>query len=90
VFVSQRTKRGITTRAVKHLMANHAQLAGIKDVTPHRLRHSIGKDALGAGMDVVIVAALFGHEYLKTTMIYTRPSEDDLQVAIDLIVVAQP
>lgn len=88
VFISQRTRRGITPRAVERLVAKYAQLAGLEDVTPHVLRHSFGKDALGAGMDVVTVAALLGHENLKTTMIYTRPSEDELQVAIDRIGVA--
>jgi site-specific recombinase XerD len=88
VFISQRTKRGITPRAVERLVAKYARLAGLEGVTPHVLRHSFGKDALGAGMDVVTVAALLGHENLKTTMIYARPSEDELQVAIDRIGVA--
>lgn len=88
VFISQRTRRGLTPRAVERLVAKYARLAGLEDVTPHVLRHSFGKDALGAGMDVVSVAALLGHENLKTTMIYTRPSEDELQVAIDRIGVA--
>jgi len=88
VFISQRTRLGITPRAVERLVVKYARLAGLEDVTPHVLRHSFGKDALGAGMDVVTVAALLGHENLKTTMIYTRPSEDELQVAIDRIGVA--
>lgn len=83
VFISQRTKRGVTPRAVERIVAKYARIAGLEEVTPHVLRHSFGKDALGSGMDVVTVAALLGHENLKTTMIYTRPSEAELQAAID-------
>jgi len=87
-FISQRTKRGLTPRAVQRIVAKYAALAGLDDVAPHVLRHSFGKDALDSGMDVVTVAALLGHENLKTTMIYTRPSESELQSAIDRMGVA--
>lgn len=83
LFISQRTKRGLTARAVQRLVAKYARLAELEDVTAHVLRHSFGKGALNAGMDVVSVAALMGHENLKTTMVYTRPSEAELQAAID-------
>lgn len=88
VFISQRTKQGLTPRAIQRIVAKYATLAGLDDVTPHVLRHSFGKDALDSGIDVVTVAALMGHENLKTTMIYTRPSEDEMQAAIDRMGVA--
>jgi site-specific recombinase XerD len=78
-------RRNWFPRAIERLVAKYAHLAGMEKVTPRILRHSFGKDALGAGMDVVTVAALLGHESLRTAMIYTRPTEDELQVAIDRI-----
>ena len=38
-------------------------------MTPHTLRHTFGKGLLDAGVDLVTVAALLGHERLETTAI---------------------
>jgi integrase/recombinase XerD len=73
---------------VQRIVAKLAMRAGLEDVTPHVLRHSFGKDALDAGMDVVTVAARMGHENVKTTVIYTKPSEAELQAAADRMGVA--
>jgi integrase len=41
---------------------------------PSTLRHTFGKSALDAGVDLVTVSRLIGHERLETTAIYTVPS----------------
>ena len=46
--------------------------------SPHTLRHTFGKQALDAGVNLVAVARLLGHERLETTAIYTQPSHQDL------------
>jgi integrase/recombinase XerC len=81
LFVGQRGT-GLTPRAVEKLVEKYARLAGIPDVSPHVLRHTFGKHALDAGVDLVTVSRLLGHERLETTAVYTTPSAADLATAV--------
>ena len=81
LFVGQRGT-GLTPRAVEKLVEKYARLAGLPDVSPHVLRHTFGKHALDAGVDLVTVSRLLGHERLETTAIYTTPSAGDLATAV--------
>jgi hypothetical protein len=45
--------------------------AGVK-VWPHRLRHTLATRLVNAGMDIVSIQRLLGHEKLETTMIYAH------------------
>ena len=81
VFLGQRGP--LNENAVRRVVAKYARRVGLEDVTPHTLRHSFGRHALDAGVDLVTVATLLGHEDLKTTAIYTRPSQEDLVAAVD-------
>jgi integrase/recombinase XerD len=73
---------GLTPRAVEKLVEKYARLAGLPDVSPHTLRHTFGKHALAAGVDLVTVSRLLGHDRLETTAIYTTPSATDLEHAV--------
>ena len=42
------------------------------DVSPHRLRHTLATRLVNAGMDIVSIQRLLGHEKLDTTMIYSH------------------
>jgi site-specific recombinase XerD len=59
--------------------------AGLKDVTPHSLRHSFCKNLVNAGVSLEKVAALAGHESLETTRRYCEPSLQDLQQAVEMV-----
>lgn len=48
------------------------QAAGVPDVSPHRLRHTLATHLLNAGMDITCIQKLLGHEHISTTMIYAR------------------
>ena len=54
-------------------------------MTSHRLRHTFGTELTRNGVDIVTVAELMGHASLETTRLYTRPSEADMQQAVDLL-----
>jgi site-specific recombinase XerD len=48
------------------------QAAGVAQVTPHRLRHTLATRLLNAGMEVTRIQQILGHEHVNTTMIYAR------------------
>ncbi len=83
LFISQKTKHGLSTHAVEALVASYARRAGLEDVTPHTLRHSFAKHLLDAGEQLPTVAAALGHSNLNTTAIYTQPSARDLERAVN-------
>ena len=51
--------------------------------TPSTLHHTFGKSALDAGVDLLTVSRLIGHERLETTAIYTTPNAQDLERAVE-------
>src|SRR6185295_18129286 len=81
LFIGQRGN-GLTAKGVADIVRKYTYQAGLQDVSPHTLRHSFGKHALDAGVDLVTVATLLGHQRLETTAIYTTPSGRDLERAV--------
>lgn len=76
LFASRSTGRPPTPKAVRHALAQAAQSAGIsKPVKPHTLRHSFATHLLEHGTDVRVLAALLGHQSIKTTAHYARVTE---------------
>ena len=81
VFIGQRGQP-LQTDAVQLIVRKYARRAGLQGVTPHILRHCFGKGLLDAGVDLVTVSRLLGHERLETTAIYTQPTARDLEAAV--------
>lgn len=81
VFIGQRSGP-LQTDAVQLIVRKYARRAGLRDITPHILRHSFGKHLLDTGVDLVTVSRLLGHERLETTAIYTQPTAHDLEAAV--------
>src|SRR4051795_399241 len=82
LFLGRRSE-GWSPRAVEKTVLKYAHLAKLDDVSPHTLRHTFGKSALDAGVDLVTVSRLMGHERLETTAIYTTPSAQDLEKPVE-------
>ena len=83
IFVGQRGP--LTPRGFQILLAPYVRVAGLKDVTPHSLRHTFCKNLVNAGVSLEKIAALAGHESLETTRRYCEPSLQDLQQAVEVI-----
>lgn len=81
LFLGQRGPLGV--RGIQMRLKEIGKAAGV-DVTPHVLRHTFATRLLRkAGVDLVTVAALLGHESVATTAIYTQPDEAALAQAVE-------
>jgi integrase/recombinase XerC len=81
LFVGRRGR--LTPSGVWRIVREYARRAGV-EAHPHVLRHTFATRLLReAGADLVTVAEILGHESLNTTARYTRPSEADLEAAVE-------
>jgi integrase len=46
--------------------------AGLGNVTPHQLRHTLATQAINRGMSLEAIAALLGHKSMRMTMVYAK------------------
>ena len=85
LFISSR-ETAMQVRTIQSVITSIARRARLKRVavSAHTLRHTF---ALGYLRDnpgrLLELAGLLGHEFLDTTMVYTRPSRDDLAADLE-------
>jgi hypothetical protein len=62
----------IDRRTVHRIVARVGAIAGIDDMHPHRLRHTLATQAINRRMRLEAIAALLGHRSLEMTLVYAR------------------
>jgi integrase/recombinase XerD len=71
LFLS-RTGKKLRRENIWELVRKYAKCAGIKNVSPHTLRHSFATHLLEGGADLRSVQEMLGHANISTTQIYTH------------------
>jgi len=90
VFTSQRSIK-LSVRAVQHMVEKYRDRTNIEDLSCHSLRHTFGHELVNEIGDLHKVAVLMGHfknngePNIQMTIIYTTPSVEDLESAVESI-----
>lgn len=75
----QKNGEPLSTELLRKQVARIGAALGIDHLYPHRLRHTCATRLLNAGMDIVQIQKLLGHEDLNTTMIYARVQDATME-----------
>ena len=78
VFESNR-KTKYTPRRIEQLAKHYGDLAGIEDMTPHRLRHSLLTDLTKAGLTDRQIQQISGHSHIKALEVYQHLALSDVK-----------
>ncbi len=81
-LVLSNTGRPLERVAVWQIVRRNAQLAGLPDVHPHKLRHSFATHMLVGGADLRTVQELLGHADIASTQIYTHVDRSHLRQVV--------
>lgn len=76
LFVSERSGQ-LTSRGIQVMLNKYANLAKIRNITPHRFRHSFCKNLANGGVSIETIRRLARHENIQTTAIYIDPSHQE-------------
>ncbi len=82
LFLSQKGG-ALSARAMAFRVTALAERAGLKEVSPHTLRHSFATRFLQSGGDLATLASLLGHSSIATTTRYLHPDAARVQEMVE-------
>ena len=75
LFVSQKRNR-MSVDSVQEVVKKYTSHLA-KHITPHKMRSSAAMNLHGAGVDILTIASILGHENVTTTQRYTQAYDQD-------------
>jgi integrase len=81
-FVFLNSQTGVHLADVKRGFSSACREAEIHNLTFHDLRHTFGTRLADAGVDIVKIAELMGHQSILTTRRYTHATDEGKRAAI--------
>ena len=78
---ASRTNTRLDRNNLRHMLANVARQAKVRDVHPHRFRHTFAIWFLRNGGNTFALQKLLGHEELSTVLKYVHLAETDIRQA---------
>ena len=72
-----------STRNFYRCFRAHAVAAGLPDITPHTLRHTLATHMSQRGVPLRVIQQWLGHERLETTSVYLHVAPEFMQQALD-------
>ena len=83
LFLSQKKTR-MSVDSVEHLVKKYTDHLP-KKITPHKLRSSVAMNLHGAGVDILTIASVLGHDNVTTTQRYTKAYDEDKKAATNIL-----
>ena len=83
LFISQKKTR-MSVDSVESLVKKYTIHLG-KKITPHKLRSSAAMNMHGAGVDILTIASILGHNQITTTQRYTMAYDEDKKKATNIL-----
>lgn len=83
LFISQ-LKQRMSVDSVEKLVKKYTSHLP-KRITPHKLRSSAAMNLHGAGVDILTIASILGHENVATTQRYTKAYDEDKVKASNIL-----
>lgn len=68
---------------IKKAFSNAVKKAGLRNVSPHTLRHTFASHLVMSGVDLRTVQRLLGHKSITITMVYSHLTEDHLARSVE-------
>ena len=78
-----RSGRPLYRHDVWRIVSKYSKLSGVKNVSPHILRHCYATHLLMAGVDIRLIQVALGHSSIRTTQVYTHVDVTQLKKAIE-------
>lgn len=82
LFLS-RSGRLLHRHEIWRIVSKYAKLAGLKNVSPHTLRHCYATHLFANGADLRMIQTALGHSSIATTQIYTHVNIEQVKTAIE-------